>query len=134
MPTSSNAIRRARLALLGALVLTPALVLTQGSPQFRERRVVVTAPGPWTGARLADGQPDVQGFWSNTIGNHNNLTNPQGRNTADDGPPREGPPRPPRAQAAPAGARAEPRQRPGRRAGAVPAVGAGQGGRSSPRT
>jgi hypothetical protein len=30
------------------------------------------------GARLADGQPDVQGHWSNTIGNHNNFTDPQG--------------------------------------------------------
>jgi hypothetical protein len=28
--------------------------------------------------RLADGQPDVQGHWSNTIGNHNNFTDPQG--------------------------------------------------------
>ena len=25
-----------------------------------------------------DGQPDVQGHWSNTIGNHNNFTRPQG--------------------------------------------------------
>ena len=101
MPASSNPTRRARRAVLFALVLSPALVLAQGSAQFRERRVVVTASGPWTGARLPDGQPDVQGFWSNTIGNHNNLTNPQGRNAADDGPPREGPPRPARAQAAP---------------------------------
>ena len=77
--------------VLSAFALAPALVLTQGSPQFRERRNVITEPGPWTGARLPDGQPDVQGFWSNTIGNHNNLTNPQGRGTADDGPPREGP-------------------------------------------
>ena len=38
----------------------------------------------WTGARLADGQPDVQGHWSNTIGNHNNFTRPQG---GDDGAP-----------------------------------------------
>ena len=66
--------------VLSALALTPALVLTQGSAQFRERRNVITETGPWTGARLPDGQPDVQGFWSNTIGNHNNLTNPQGRN------------------------------------------------------
>ena len=86
---------------VAALVVAPALVLAQGSPQFRERRVVITEPGPWTGASLADGQPDVQGFWSNTIGNHNNLTNPQGRNAADDGPPREGPPRAARANSAP---------------------------------
>lgn len=88
--------------VIGALLLVPGLVLAQGSAQFRERRNVITEPGPWTGPRLPDGQPDVQGFWSNTIGNHNNVTNPQGRNAADDGPPREGPPPPARAHAAPA--------------------------------
>jgi hypothetical protein len=34
--------------------------------------------GKWTGPRLADGQPDVQGHWSNTISNHSNFTDPQG--------------------------------------------------------
>src|SRR5690606_15057982 len=29
--------------------------------------------GAWTGPVLADGQPDVQGHWSNTIGNHNEF-------------------------------------------------------------
>jgi hypothetical protein len=70
-----------------ALAVAPALAAAQGSQAFRERRVIVTPPGPWTGAKLPDGQPDVQGFWSNTIGNHNDITNPQGRNAADDGPP-----------------------------------------------
>jgi hypothetical protein len=36
------------------------------------------AQGQWTGRRLKDGQPDVQGFWSNTISNHSNFTDPQG--------------------------------------------------------
>ena len=36
------------------------------------------ASGKWTGARLADGQPDISGQWSNTIGNHSNFTDPQG--------------------------------------------------------
>jgi len=36
------------------------------------------ASGKWSGPRLADGQPDVQGHWSNTIANHNNFTDPQG--------------------------------------------------------
>ncbi|MCB5190123.1 hypothetical protein LG198_05225 [Methylobacillus arboreus] len=36
------------------------------------------ASGKWTGPFLPDGQPDVQGFWSNTIANHNNFTDPQG--------------------------------------------------------
>jgi hypothetical protein len=87
MPPASVVIRR---ALLPVIVLAPALLVAQGSAPFRERRNVITEPGSWTGPRLPDGQPDVQGFWSNTIGNHNNLTNPQGRGTADDGPPREG--------------------------------------------
>jgi hypothetical protein len=48
-------------------------------PKFtRESTVVKVAPGKWTGPRLADGQPDVQGHWSNTISNHSNLTDPQG--------------------------------------------------------
>lgn len=40
--------------------------------------VPVIASGKWTGKRLADGQPDVAGHWSNTIANHNNFTDPQG--------------------------------------------------------
>jgi hypothetical protein len=44
----------------------------------REKTVPVIQSGKWTGPRLRDGQPDVQGFWSNTIANHNNLTDPQG--------------------------------------------------------
>jgi hypothetical protein len=40
--------------------------------------VPVLTSGPWLGQRLADGQPDVSGFWSNTIANHNNFTDPQG--------------------------------------------------------
>ena len=59
-------------------------VIAQGSQSWRERTVVPIASVEWTGARLADGQPDVQGHWSNTIGNHNNFTRPQG---GDDGAP-----------------------------------------------
>jgi hypothetical protein len=43
-----------------------------------EKTVPVIESGKWTGKRLADGQPDVSGDWSNTIGNHNNTTDPQG--------------------------------------------------------
>lgn len=53
-------------------------------PKFeRENYIHNVEEGKWTGPRTADGQPDVQGQWSNTIGNHNNLVNPQGggRNT-----------------------------------------------------
>lgn len=35
-------------------------------------------PGEWTGPRTADGQPDVSGWWSNMIANHNNFEDPQG--------------------------------------------------------
>lgn len=35
------------------------------------------AQGEWAGPRLADGQPDVQGFYSNTISNHSNFTDPE---------------------------------------------------------
>jgi len=101
-PIIQGCLRAVRIASMVTVALTPALIAAQGSAQFRERRNVITPAGPWTGARLPDGQPDVQGFWSNTIGNHNNVTNPQGRSAADDGPPREGPPRPARANAAPA--------------------------------
>lgn len=43
-----------------------------------ETKVVRIERGEWTGARLADGQPDIAGHWSNTIGNHDNFTDPQG--------------------------------------------------------
>ncbi len=64
--------------LMGALALVPAAATAQRQQQFRETTVVKIEAGAWTGPRLPDGQPDVEGHWSNTIGNHNNLTNPQG--------------------------------------------------------
>lgn len=66
------------IAALCSLLLVPTLVLAQGQNAFRERTYTRTVAGEWTGPRLADGQPDVQGHWSNTIGNHNNLTDPNG--------------------------------------------------------
>lgn len=83
------------------LVCLPVVVSTQQPPtqqppaeqqqqprqqQWRERTVVKTTSGEWNGPRLADGQPDVEGHWSNTIGNHNNLTDPQGPLGGDDEP------------------------------------------------
>ena len=61
------------------------------------RTVPEIPSGAWTGPRLPDGQPDVQGFWSNTISNHSNFTDPQA------GPPGEpsGAARLPREQRAP---------------------------------
>src|SRR5271169_2934873 len=75
---------RIQLVLLGGLAIMPAAVFAQGARSFRESSFVPTASGAWTGPRLPDGQPDVSGHWSNTIGNHNNLTDPQGPLGADD--------------------------------------------------
>ena len=48
-------------------------------PKFeRENYIHEVSAGKWTGPKLSDGQPDAQGQWSNTIGTHNNLINPQG--------------------------------------------------------
>jgi hypothetical protein len=80
-----------RLILLGALAITPIVASGQGIRGWRETSFVPTPKGEWTGQRLSDGQPDVSGHWSNTIGNHNNLTDPQGPLGADDeAPPPEG--------------------------------------------
>jgi hypothetical protein len=55
----------------------PSAALPGGNIRW-ETSFPAIASGKWTGARLADGQPDVQGFWSNTIANQNNWTDPQG--------------------------------------------------------
>ncbi len=94
---------RNRLMLLGVLAFAPVLASAQGMRGWRETSFVPTAQGEWTGPRLPDGQPDVSGHWSNTIGNHNNLTDPQGPLGADDeGPPRQNArPLKPRSERAP---------------------------------
>ena len=72
------------LLLLGTGV---PLAAAQGQDAWRVPYVYDIAQGEWSGPRLEDGQPDVRGHWSNTIGNHNNITDPQGRFPLD--PPRE---------------------------------------------
>ncbi len=42
-----------------------------------QRDVPIVVSGEWRGPRLADGQPDVAGHWSNTVANHSNFTDPQ---------------------------------------------------------
>jgi hypothetical protein len=54
----------------------PAPAPTAGGVRW-SKEVPVIASGAWRGSRLADGQPDVQGHWSNTISNHSNFTDPQ---------------------------------------------------------
>ncbi len=49
-----------------------------GSGINQEKSFPAIAAGKWAGPRLADGQPDIQGHWSNTISNHSNFTDPQG--------------------------------------------------------
>ena len=75
--------------LFSALALTPTVADGQGARGWRETSFVPTPRGDWNGPRLPDGQPDVSGHWSNTVGNHNNLTDPQGPLGADDEAPRQ---------------------------------------------
>jgi hypothetical protein len=65
-------------------LLTASVTFGQGANAFRETKFVPTPRGEWKGERLLDGQPDVSGHWSNTIGNHNNLTDPGGPVGEDD--------------------------------------------------
>ena len=58
--------------------VTPAQTTPAQARRPREKSFPKIASGSWKGPRLADGQPDISGFWSNTIGNHGNLTDPQG--------------------------------------------------------
>jgi hypothetical protein len=51
---------------------------SQGEAIRWEKNVPPIESGKWTGKRLPDGQPDVQGNWANTIANQNNWTDPQG--------------------------------------------------------
>jgi hypothetical protein len=72
--------RIGRLSGISTIVTGAALCLSGfAAAQGRwETKIVTIPPGEWTGPRLSDGQPDIQGHWSNTIGNHDNFTDPQG--------------------------------------------------------
>ena len=88
MPSISSRFNK-RVIVLGILAgLSLAAQAQQGTggtmpPQggggiANERSFPAIASGQWKGPRLPDGQPNVQGHWSNTIANHNNFTDPQG--------------------------------------------------------
>lgn len=80
------------LALIVASTLAQAQAPAQAPRQApapgiqRETTITPIAAGRWAGKRLPDGQPDVQGHWSNTIANHNNWTDPQGGIPGDPNP------------------------------------------------
>ena len=57
------------------IVVAPTLGSAQGRWETTVERI---ERGEWNGSRLPDGQPDIEGHWSNTIANHDNFTDPQG--------------------------------------------------------
>ena len=64
-----------------------------------ENSIPTITSGKWTGHRLPDGQPDIQGDWSNTVGNFDNFTDPQSGTPGD--PVRRNRPLSPRSERAP---------------------------------
>ena len=71
--------KRNLIALIALASLAPTSFAQQAGNRIpREKSFPAIASGKWNGPRLSDGQPNVEGHYSNTIGNHNNITNPQG--------------------------------------------------------
>ena len=96
----NNRIRMRFAVLLSALAVWPFAAMAQqpaaqGEVIRWEKTVPVIESGKWKGKRLADGQPDVEGNWANTIANQNSWTDPQG------GEPGARPPKSDRSQRAP---------------------------------
>jgi hypothetical protein len=82
MPARRNRLAVAAFAALPLVALAqapsaPAPARGRGTGIDWSKEVVVVPSGEWKGPRLADGQPDVTGHWSNTIANHSNWTDPQ---------------------------------------------------------
>jgi hypothetical protein len=72
--TAANRRRRARVR--GGIGIATALLLSLlPSAIFAQRRAAATS---WTPARTADGQPDLQGFWTAEVGGTYDLTDPRG--------------------------------------------------------
>jgi hypothetical protein len=78
-------------SLLAALAVSSSLLAQESAAPAAQPNAATPAPGlrfeksfepiasgKWTGHKLSDGQPDIAGDWSNMIGNHDNLTDPQG--------------------------------------------------------
>lgn len=94
-----------RTGLLAGIALLPLLAAAQQAQPAApaadairwEKSYAPISSGKWTGRRLADGQPDIHGFWSNTISNHSNITDPNAGSPGQ----RLTSPLPPRAERAP---------------------------------
>lgn len=67
-----------RLALLAGVISTLLVAAPAAAQIGFQTRFEVVESGPWNGPRTPDGQPDIAGHWSNTIGNQDNFTDPQG--------------------------------------------------------
>jgi hypothetical protein len=68
----------AQQAATPAQAAASAAAPARGMNSRRETSFPAIASAKWSGPRTAGGQPDVEGHWSNTIGNHGNFTDPQG--------------------------------------------------------
>src|ERR1700722_16128943 len=78
LESGSRALPYYRLRAIPTLIAM-LFVTADASAQIRwSPTVTVVQEGKWAGKRLADGQPDVEGVWSNDIANHDNFTAPQG--------------------------------------------------------
>ncbi len=70
------------LGALGTALQTSHAQTADATPRREANRRETSFPAiqsaKWNGPGLADGQPNVEGHWSNTIGNHGNFTDPQG--------------------------------------------------------
>lgn len=97
----------AGLSVVLALVASQAFAQSTSSATPSAEAAAASAPtpapktvpridsGPWRGARLPDGQPDISGFWGASFGSYLNFTDPEGYSTGER--PRKLPPREQRA-------------------------------------
>jgi hypothetical protein len=75
VPSSEPSPRRWLRVMWVFALLAP---LGAGAQMHWATTFTVEHEGPWTGPRLSDGQPNIEGVWSNDISNHDNFTDPHG--------------------------------------------------------
>jgi len=61
----------------GLLTAVGAVIVAIGTLPSVQAQTATGATGPWTPARLADGQPDIQGMWNNEEANFTPLELPK---------------------------------------------------------